>query len=367
MTGQPGSGETNNRTEVQEDSTAANPLKDVQNILGFLVAGFAGVLSFLGIRSGEVSAVLRNPSTEGAASFIMLILFLAAFAAVSGVTLSRAKEMSPWWVLPIVLGLIGTGLILIRATPVNAAQQGLRETGLHIGVVLIALAGVSAIAITITFIRKSKNESSSVVFPGGEIHAELQNENSSAGVEGGGIHAEIVCILVSLTLLGFGIYGATRLEASSQRMASVQLSASIAKKASDADLSVHVTGSKLENIRYVGVSIRGVPRKTHLMRTCHKNDQKSYDNCLDNPCQYVPSTCQLIYGAAVPANANGELNYTLSDGLIPDDYRDISVQAFICNQGAGCTAGTKATSELDIHVSKPSTRMSSPSSSPKGR
>jgi hypothetical protein len=359
MMGQPGSGEADTRTEAEEVPTADNSLKDVQNILGFLVAGFAGVLSFLGIRSGEVSAVLRNASTEGSASFIMLILFLAAFAAVSGVALSRARKMSPWWIEPIVLALIGIGLILIWITPVNEANKGLRSSGMHVGVGLIVLAGAVAIDRAIFLLRGSKNK------------------NFSARFKGGGIPSEGLCILVGLALLGFGIYGAIRLEAYSQRLASVQLSASIAKEASDADLadlnadlvdlSVHVTGSKLTNRRYVGVSIRGAPREADFATMCENSYPNSYENCLGYPCQYLPSACHFIYGAAVPANANGELNYTLNDGIVSGDYLEISVQAFLCKQGAGCTVGTKPISQLDINVAKPSTRVPSPSPSPKVR
>ena len=35
-------------------------LGDVRNLLGFLVAGFAGVLNVLGLKSGEIGVVLRN-------------------------------------------------------------------------------------------------------------------------------------------------------------------------------------------------------------------------------------------------------------------------------------------------------------------
>jgi hypothetical protein len=372
MTEPAGSGETNNGT--------SNPLKDVQNILGFLVAGFAGVLSFLGIRSGEVSSILRGEDTEGSASFIMLLLFLAAFAAVSGVALSHAKKMSPWWVLPIVLGLVGTGLILIWATPVTGAFQALRKIGAVGGCVLMVLAVFSAWAIIIFRIRRKtrgRNEDASARLRAASarlhaagIIAEIKNEDSSASLQGGGIPAEIVCILVSLALLGFGIYGAIRVEAYSQRLASVQLSASIAKKASGANLSVHVTGSKLVKERYVGVSIRGLPRKMHFMRMCKKsysNYPNSYEDCLDNPCQYLYSACRLVYGAAVPANANGELNYTLNDGIISGDYLVISVRASLCKQRVGCTGGTKPISQLDINVAKPSARLPSPSPPPKVR
>ncbi len=42
----------------------SNPFKDVQNILGFLLAGFGGIISFLGLQSAEVTTVLRNDPAQ---------------------------------------------------------------------------------------------------------------------------------------------------------------------------------------------------------------------------------------------------------------------------------------------------------------
>src|SRR5215467_1895573 len=52
--------EDNRLSDVQKD----NRLSDVQNLLGFLLAGFGGVLSFIGLRSTEVTTVLRNNSKQ---------------------------------------------------------------------------------------------------------------------------------------------------------------------------------------------------------------------------------------------------------------------------------------------------------------
>src|SRR5215471_16545772 len=87
-----------------------NPLKDVQNILGFLLAGFAGVLGFIGLRSAEVSTVLRNDLPK--ATTIAVILFLAAIAAVSGVVISHGRKAPRLLAAVAFLALLGIGMIV---------------------------------------------------------------------------------------------------------------------------------------------------------------------------------------------------------------------------------------------------------------
>jgi VIT1/CCC1 family predicted Fe2+/Mn2+ transporter len=64
----------------------SNPFKDVQNILGFLLAGFGGIISFLGLQSAEVTTVLRNDPAQ--ASVVAAILTLGMLAAVLTVVIN---------------------------------------------------------------------------------------------------------------------------------------------------------------------------------------------------------------------------------------------------------------------------------------
>jgi hypothetical protein len=317
-----------------------NPLKDVQNILGFLLAGFAGILSFLGLRSGEVSAVLRNPDTEASASFIVLILFLAVLAAVYGVAVSGDKKIPMLWAPPIAIALLGVVSLAIYATPTNGSYGVYRTISLVIAYILLITAAVTSLAYS-----ASKKLRSSVPLKSREVQRQL------------------LSIMVSVALLGISIYGAMRLEAYSQRMASVQISASIAKMASDETLTAHVTGAKLQNIRYVGIAIFGLPGNAHPIKFCRTHEHKRYTNCVEEPCRYLPGTCQLIYGAAVPANANGGLNYTLNDGLVPGNYQEVRIQAEVCQQRIGCI-GSEPISFLDIHLSNLPTGKRRPSHPP---
>ena len=67
----------------------------MQNILGFLLAGFGAILSFLGLRSTEVTTVLRND--PGQASLVAAILLAGVLAAVLTVVIdSDTTEKASW-------------------------------------------------------------------------------------------------------------------------------------------------------------------------------------------------------------------------------------------------------------------------------
>jgi len=317
------------------NSSEANPLKDVQNILGFLLAGFAGVLSFLGLQSAEVSTVLRNYSPQ--ASFIALILFLAALTAVYGVAVPGDRKISWPWAAIVFVALLGIGWLTIRLIPISAKPTkgpgtvsyplsytptfGWLGNWIRIGLLILGIA-VVIYALSLT----AKN-----------WRARMQ----------------LICIVASVTLLAISVYGAMRLEAFSQRVSSVQISASIAKSSSKTTLSAHVAGYRLETVGYVGVIVSGLPRSFQVVQYCKQKYSGTYAECVQNPCSYIrPFRCHVVFSAAVPPDANGNLNYTLSDGLVPAKYQDISVQAVVCQVQKGCNASGSPVSKLDIHLSK---------------
>ena len=56
-------------------------VETVQNLLGFLIAGFAAVLSFIGIKSSEIASILRNE--EPLIGFIALPFLFSIITAIS--------------------------------------------------------------------------------------------------------------------------------------------------------------------------------------------------------------------------------------------------------------------------------------------
>jgi hypothetical protein len=184
-------------------------------------------------------------------------------------------------------------------------------------------------------------------------------------------------------LLSTSVYGAMRLEANSQLTSSVQISANIARKAPHTTLSVHVTGFKIRTIGYVDITVFGLLSKVPLVSKCHRlasgrsartagpssspspttPPPVTYVHCIEDPCSYLPSQCQMIFGAIFPPNASGNINETMNDGLVPGKYQDISVIAQICQSQKGCgpAAGGPPASHLDIRLS----RLPTPEPGPK--
>jgi hypothetical protein len=99
--------------------TDNNPWNGVENLLGFLLAGFGAVLSFLGLRSTEVTTVLRNYPSQ--ASLIAFLLLLGVLAAVLTVAIDRDPDREISWTIAAatILALFGVGAFVIYAIPVG--------------------------------------------------------------------------------------------------------------------------------------------------------------------------------------------------------------------------------------------------------
>ena len=134
----------------QTDSQQKNPFSDVQNWLGFLLAGFGAVLSFLGLRSTEVTTVLRNDPAQ--ASLIALVLLLGVLTAVLIVAIDNADAKKVSWTSAagVVVVLLGIGAFVIYAIPVGTSVGLL---SLVLGSILVPL-GIIILLISIITPRK---------------------------------------------------------------------------------------------------------------------------------------------------------------------------------------------------------------------
>jgi len=325
-----------------------NPLKDVQNILGFLLAGFAGVLGFIGLRSAEVSTVLRNDLPK--ATTIAVILFLAAIAAVSGVVISHGRKAPRLLAAVAFLALLGIGMIVEAIIPKKPGPSSVWACLFWSGFALIALAALALIT--------------SLYLTSRPLRKRLRWRKLTRIVMRDDISAQLICILASLTLLAISVYGAMRLEAVSQGTPAVQISASIENSAKATDpskvLSAHVRAAKIVRDTYVGVIVLGLPQGVPLGSGCSKRGQFASTQCLIKPCR---NKCNLIFSVTVPPDANGNIDYMLRDGLVDSTKdQDISVLALLC-ESTPCTRflnESRTASSLDIylsHTSLPSDKL----------
>jgi len=102
-----------------QDEKGKNNWADVQNLLGFLLAGFGAVLSFVGLRSTEVTTVLRNYPDQ--ASLVALFLLLGVLSAVLIVATDTLgiRTASYLRTAGIILVLFGAGAGCVFLTGIN--------------------------------------------------------------------------------------------------------------------------------------------------------------------------------------------------------------------------------------------------------
>jgi hypothetical protein len=236
------------------EPNGSNPWKDIQNVLGFLLAGFAGVLGFLGLGSVEVSSVLRNASLQ--ASLVALMLLLSVLAAVFGVIIDSKERLSWPWTVAIFLLLFAAASWVIYETPTETKPPIVHGTISKFSVIhenISLIGGIALGVLALVFI----------------IIAILLGTDES-GNEDSGVRVQPICILASVILLATSVYGAMRLEAYSQGASSVQISANVSGSTPHTTLSIHVTGFKIRTIGSINIITLGLPSTVSLKSECHK-------------------------------------------------------------------------------------------------
>lgn len=310
-------------------SDEKNPLKDVQNILGFLIAGFGGILTFIGLRSTEVSAVLRNDSAQ--ASFVAFLLLCAILAAAVSVTISDSFKIPLLRAIAVSILTLSLGTSVIVAIPIEES----RWPSLIIGLILLAVALYSWISVPDDW----SNRDSANYYP---------------------IRTQLAFIVVSIMLLASSVYGAMRLETDSQLSSGVQVGAQIVRSPAGMALSVHVTGSKIGYSGYIGVAVLGLPNGIPIVTKCKKYHPGNHSSqCTEDPCEYLRAECEVIFGQTVSPDSNGSINETLSDAFIPRKFEDIYIQTEVCSEIGVCRPVRQDGSRIDIHLGVFPGRLSS--------
>jgi hypothetical protein len=274
---------------IMPEQDAVNPFTDVHSIIGILLGLFGTALSFIGITSGEVTAILRNDA-EGA-SVVALLLLLGVLAATLTVVTSNSRDdaqpvASPLELMTIILLFLGAGLIVIYFIPVGTQKSWV----LGLGCVVSACAFVSTLLLAALSLGVSQSGSAGdTPSPRGFWKHLLVRS----------LPVKVVLIVVSAILIAMSMYTAMRLEARSQLQTEVQVTASVSESDSLATLSVHVTAAKLRNDSWV-----------HLQVYDAKN--------------------RPIASGSISPDVNGNVDNTLAIPIQPGKYDQISIQTSTC-------------------------------------
>lgn len=331
-----------------------NSLDNVKNVLGFLLAGFGAVLSFLGLRSSEVTTVLRNDSLQ--ASLIALILLLGILAAVSAVATDSESAVSVPSAAAIGVILFGASALVIFAIPIEAKLFSLSGTiSLAVGCVLV-LAGIVELAryrpfwISRGANWKDKSVADSHMASGGTGRGSKPGSDSagtgSPGEGGTSVHLIDVLILASVMLIAIAAYGAMRLETRSQLSFSAQVGASFSMDGSLPTVSVDIAATKIAQSDWVYVDVYALPIGINTAGACKKVPvPRNSAPCVTDPCFYFNSShyadlhlkqCDVLLNGSVVPNATGNVNETLTAPFSPGKYQDIDVRASVCSVQQVC-------------------------------
>ncbi|HEY1821698.1 MAG TPA: hypothetical protein VGG83_17375 [Trebonia sp.] len=295
-------------------------LKDAQDVLGFLLAGSAGLLGFLGLRSSELTAVLRNDTEQ--ATLIAFVLLLSVLAAAVGVAIPERSKAPFWCAIGFFFLLLAGGACVVYMIPVQSTSTPESETES-----LVVSCACAAIGLGVLLVGS------------------LWNWRKPE------VSAQFIGIMASIILLATSLYGAMRLEIDSQLSSVVQISASVGKSDSGTALSVHVSASKIKQVGYVGVNATALPGGLPLATLCAGQSSKG-DNasCDEDPCAYLKKNCVVILAAAIPPDPNGDVDETLSDALITGQFQEITVEASVCLTRNACGTASTDASQVDLHL-----------------
>jgi hypothetical protein len=371
----------NNDAGNSGTAPAPNSFGDVRNLLGFLLAGFGAILTFLGVQSTEVTTILRNDTLQ--ASLIALILLFGILAAVGTVATDNERTISSAKIVAITAVLVGIAALVVFAIPIEAAT--ITTSGvlsLAIGCVFV-LAGVATL-LSLHFSGKREAvaaEKSEAVAPPAASHeasggnfvlvgvvARLpqrfsgKKEAVASGESGGGdagtsapplalastMRLVDALILASVVLIAIAAYGAMRLETKSQLSFSSQVGAVFSVTGSLGTVAVNIDATKIAQSHWVFVDVYGLPASTHLNSACsHLYQNYTVDSdsapCSSDPCLYFSqaryqsiATCTVLSNGSIVPNATGNVDEKISVPFLAADYQDIDVRAEVCSLSGGC-------------------------------
>jgi hypothetical protein len=385
------------------NGASTSGLGDVRNLLGFLVAGFAGVLNVLGLKSAEIGVVLRNdPVQVGVVAGFLLIAVLTAVISVF-VNADR-HPISATAAVIVLLFTVAAFPLMVWVIP--APFQGHNNEHVTSIVVTWSLLGAAALITLVyatwclarwvghrhqmTVVRAHTAEPAerTAPLPG----AGAQTVSATAGNQGclwwwrraaptrtasaatGSPPAasppaqdaatdrghssrnfrdllNLQCLLLAaaVILTSTAAYGAMRVETNSQTSSVAEIGDTLQLSGRNATLAIAVSASKLTMNDWLGVNVEAVPSGWRLRKFCHSRAvsqlrQKFSVQCVQDPCLYAAhvadhARCRELSEDVLAPDSTGSVQRTIDVLFTARKFQHVQVTAVTCSPQASLPKG----------------------------
>ncbi|MFF9326723.1 hypothetical protein ACF1AY_18710 [Streptomyces sp. NPDC014776] len=273
-------------------------VEGISNLLGFLVAAFVGAVNLFGLRSGELSAILRNEAPRVTVVFgLMLATTAVALASLYFPENERTLVSTSCGWFAFCLAIFTLSLAFI---PIPAVTED------WILNLLYAFTSLLLLVAAILFLARHR------LWPSANLPLKL------------------VLISCSIILLSAAVLAAARLETRSQVQATYpQLGATIKVANGVGDLSMKIAASKMRARDQVLFWVEGLRRSVSMDKRC---GGVWAGNCILQTCDedVKGDKCRNIASGAVNSDAMGRVEQEISTLFSAHEYQLLIVKARMC-------------------------------------
>jgi hypothetical protein len=291
-------------------------LGDARNLLGFLVAGFAGAVNLLGLKSAEIGVVLRNESFRVSVIAIFLLAGILAAVASVFVTSGAAHKIYPLVALTVFFFLASLFSLAIWIIPSPLASSAQHAASIWVTVGLWVLAAELLIW---ALVRRR------------------QMTHRLPDV----LNLQSLLLIAAVMLTSTATYGVLRLETISQTSTVAEIGDSLQVSGHDDTLSISVSAAKLSTQEWLGINIMAAPRRWHLASLCltrkviaWKEKHAVAVTCSQDPCYYVdnalPRRCTELSEDVIPPDSAGAVQKSIEVPFSPRAFQHVQVTVVTC-------------------------------------
>ncbi|UUU23321.1 hypothetical protein [Streptomyces sp. DSM 40750] len=306
------SGAHNTHPPDRTEFAPVSHLEDIRNLLGLLLAGFAGAVNIVGLRNAEITTLLRN---QGILIGLAGVLLLAALgSAIASVFVSNRSRIPLLIAGATVAATLAVAAFSIYAIKIPKSPTWTRAWILGVG---IFFATATVAGIFVWLFKRPRNPN---------------------------ISLQLTLLLASAVLISSATSAFIRIEAKNQAVTSLpQLDAATEYHGSEGVISLKISAAKLRDTEWIYFTILGVP---------HGIDYDSQHPCLDSP-----DKCEYIADGDVNPNSVGAVEKNLKIPFSPLAHRHLEIRVTMCEsmqKGDDCDLemAEKVTS-LDIRITRP--------------